>query len=88
MCVCVPVYLKVLQWTKEDTQPIPGGDGGGDQQRVLTIFVVLFQVFKTLIEERSLDDLICTAEMETDREQTYGHQGGRSGWRDELGDCY
>ena len=32
---------------------------------------MLFQVFKTLIEERSLDDLICTAEMETEIENKH-----------------
>ena len=41
---------------------------------------MLFQVFKILIEERSLDDLICKAEMETEIEnKQMGTKGERVG---------
>ena len=41
---------------------------------------MLFQVFKILIKERSLDDLICKAEMETEIENKHmDSQGERVG---------
>ena len=46
---------------------------------------MLFQVFKTLIEERSLDDLICTAEMETEIENKHMDIKGEGGMDWETG---